>query len=438
MAVVVGVIAKAVSHALGLSVAQAGVLDATTTSVPVVGQHIVSGGRHLPTKVLERPPHAMPPATWQLHGDRSLPGPLAREDVDKFFDDGFLFLPNFYDADALKDVESDVGKMIDNLAKRCYKAGKVKDTYADLDWTSRLLRLRQDFADAPVVLIKGGVLPVSLAKMFSDSRILDIAQQLGVGPDVALNPAWNLRGKMPKHEETVVPWHQDNSYWEPRIWDEEVLTVWFSLVDATVENGCLQMVKGAHKSGKTATHTVVTTTSTWYTEVDEHTIASELLGKDDLGSEKVTVEAKAGSILIFPGTTPHRSLNNVTNGIRWSSDFRLHRKQAARPGKSILDWFYGLKDSLLLREDPKVDPSFQPDFSQWANMDRTELQDEQKKGDDAAAPKENFDPIIIGPWMDLWDIEEDVRGIPNPHVDSYLQTDASTRDVNGYIKQGNW
>jgi len=53
---------------------QAGVLDATTTSVPVVGQHIVSGGRHLPTKVLERPPHAMPPATWQLHGDRSLPG----------------------------------------------------------------------------------------------------------------------------------------------------------------------------------------------------------------------------------------------------------------------------------------------------------------------------------------------------------------------------
>ena len=63
---------------------------------------------------------------------------------------------------------------------------------------------------------------MSLQKMFSCDRILDIAAQLGVGPEIALNPAWNLRGKMPSHEETVVPWHQDNSYWEPRIWDEQV------------------------------------------------------------------------------------------------------------------------------------------------------------------------------------------------------------------------
>lgn len=25
----------------------------------------------------------------------------------------------------------------------------------------------------------------------------------------------------------VVPWHQDNSYWEPRIWDEQVLSYSF-------------------------------------------------------------------------------------------------------------------------------------------------------------------------------------------------------------------
>jgi phytanoyl-CoA hydroxylase len=83
--------------------------------------------------------------------------------------------------------------------------------YAGLDWTSRLLRMRQEFPDAPVILIKGGVLPPSLQAIFADDRILDVAAQLGVGPDVALNAAWNLRGKMPAHEETVVPWHQDNS-----------------------------------------------------------------------------------------------------------------------------------------------------------------------------------------------------------------------------------
>jgi hypothetical protein len=184
----------------------------------------------------------------------------------------------------------------------------------------------------------------------------------------------------------VVPWHQDNSYWEPRIWDEEVLTVWVSFVDATVENGCMQVIKGAHKKGETANHTIGTTTSTWYTETTEERIAAELLDKapNQLvdGVDIVTVEAKAGSVLIFPGTTPHRSLNSVSNNIRWSCDFRLHRKTAARAGKTGLDWFYGLKESLLLRADPAVDPDFEADYSEWATQDRTELQD-AAKGDDA-------------------------------------------------------
>jgi len=49
----------------------------------------------------------------------------------------------------------------------------------------------------------------------------------------------------------------------------EVLTVWVALVDATPENGCMQMVKGGHASGKTGSHTIGTTTSTWYTELGE-------------------------------------------------------------------------------------------------------------------------------------------------------------------------
>ncbi len=71
--------------------------------------------------------------------------------------------------------------------------------------------MRQDFPDAPVILVKGGVLPFALQKLFAASEILDVAAQLGVGPEIALNPAWNLRAKMPSHEETVVPWHQDNT-----------------------------------------------------------------------------------------------------------------------------------------------------------------------------------------------------------------------------------
>jgi len=368
-------------------------------------------------------------------------GPLTKAQLESFFRDGYLFIEEFYAKDDLEMCKEDVTGMIDKLAKRLYKAGKIKDLYDDLDWTQRLLKMRADFSDAPIVLIKGGILPVSMQKMFSEQRILDIAEQLGIGPEISLNPAWNLRGKMPAHEETVVPWHQDNSYWEPRVWDEKVLTVWCALVDAFPENGCMQMVKGGHISGKTADHTIGSTTSTWYTELTEETVAKQLFDKENLADDdKVTIPAKAGSILIFPGITPHRSLNSSSDKIRWSFDFRIHNKSAKRPGKTPDDWFYGLKDSLVIR-DPS-DPNFTPDWNSWATIDRTDVQDAVIGGEKL---QETFDPVITGPWMDLWDIEADVRknkegtgSRPNMHTARYLESDESTRDVQKYIDDGNW
>ena len=61
-----------------------------------------------------------------------------------------------------------------------------------------------------------------------------------------------------------------------RIWDEHVITVWVSLVDANIENGCIQFVKGGHMSGKTARHTIGTTTRTWYTELAVDDMKSDL------------------------------------------------------------------------------------------------------------------------------------------------------------------
>ena len=85
------------------------------------------------------------------------------------------------------------------------------------------------------------------------------------------------------------------------------------------------MVRKAHASGETAKHTIGTTTSTWYTELTEEEVAQQLLGKPHLENDidVDTIEAPAGSIIIFPGTTPHRSLNSVSDEIRWSCDFRL-------------------------------------------------------------------------------------------------------------------
>lgn len=71
-------------------------------------------------------------------------------------------------------------------------------------------RLEQQSAGANVCLHKHGVLPPSVQRLWSDKRLVDIAQQLLGGPqvDVAGHPVWNLRVKVPGAEAAVVPWHQ--------------------------------------------------------------------------------------------------------------------------------------------------------------------------------------------------------------------------------------
>ena len=45
------------------------------------------------------------------------------------------------------------------------------------------------------------------------------------------------------------------------------------------------------------------------------------------------------------------------------------------------------------------DPHFTPDFTGWATVDRSEVQEAAVEGDDVALEhKESFDPVIVGPW----------------------------------------
>lgn len=63
-------------------------------AIPVVGMHQVVGSKlHRPTKLIERPPHQMPPATWHLSPDLEAKGPLDRAQLEQFYRDGFLFIP---------------------------------------------------------------------------------------------------------------------------------------------------------------------------------------------------------------------------------------------------------------------------------------------------------------------------------------------------------
>ena len=119
--------------------------------------------------------------------------------------------------------------------------------------------------------------------------------------------------------------HQDSTYiyTEP----ESCVGFWFALEDATTENGCMQFIPGGHKlplkkrnyrgsDGKLVTETLDDTP--WPEE------------------QKVPVEAKAGTLVIFNGRAPHMSDANRSSKSRHAYTLHVIDRNCRYPAENWL------------------------------------------------------------------------------------------------------
>ena len=264
-------------------------------------------------------------ADWQLRMDAALarPGPLSSGEIRAYFEDGFVHVASVLDAAFVEMLRADVDQKQMDFASSLLAEGKLSGTeakWAEVPWDEKLLRMQEEYADASVLFAKNGKLTPAFQKLYTHEKVVAIAKQLGVpaaGDDgrLAIHPAWNLRGKMPMHGETEVPWHQDNSYWEPRLWSQQIFTAWVPLVDATPANGCMEYVRGSHKKGQTVTHTCCLG-NTWYTETSLDDVAAQL----GLPGTSVWQEAS-------PTRALFRSLRRSCRRTRFSFSFRDRRRR---------------------------------------------------------------------------------------------------------------
>jgi hypothetical protein len=96
----------------------------------------------------------------------------------------------------------------------------------------------------------------------------------------------------PSHRGTVLPYHQDaGGQWgldrNPQI------TIWTALDEATVANGCMQVIPGSHKHGL-------------FSE-QGHTITPEQEAQYARDEDSVYLEAKAGEAILLDNLLLHRS-----------------------------------------------------------------------------------------------------------------------------------
>ncbi len=105
--------------------------------------------------------------------------------------------------------------------------------------------------------------------------------------------------------------HQDSTYiyTEP----ESCVGFWFALEDATIENGCMEFIPGAHKGPLRARN---------YRRADGSLVTEVLDATPWPEDQRVPVEARAGSLVIFDGRTPHLSAANRSSKSRHA--YTLH------------------------------------------------------------------------------------------------------------------
>ena len=143
-------------------------------------------------------------------------------------------------------------------------------------------------------------------------------------------------------------WHQDEAFIPTR--DRSMTGVWIALDKATVDNGCLWVIPGSHKSG------VLWPGRAHSNPEFDHT--EEAFGYPFSEDEAIPVELEPGSILFFNGYLLHKSNKNVTeSGSRRS--YVCHYMSA----ESLLPWSGGVlphapedyRDIVLVAgEDPYV------------------------------------------------------------------------------------
>jgi hypothetical protein len=98
----------------------------------------------------------------------------------------------------------------------------------------------------------------------------------------------------PAHKGTLLPWHQDR--WV-HLDKDPLITVWTALDPATIQNGCVQVIPGSHKSLLNPSH------------------PSGFLSKEQAQSlenhpDAVFLELKAGEVVLLHNWTLHRSDTN--------------------------------------------------------------------------------------------------------------------------------
>ncbi len=252
---------------------------------------------------------------------------LDQSQIEAFDRQGYLVVEDVLDTKVLDAVREEYAALLDRLYTGWRAEGRVGAPVTG-DFQGKLLtayRAGCDWFQPMDISLPGDVIKAdtpfhfgpAVFDMVTAPRLLDLVEDL-IGPEITSNPIQHVRIKPPatdlragevRAHITATDWHQDRAVALQEADGTQMVTVWLAVTDATIENGCLQVLP-KRPAQKMLPHCPKTQTAIADGFVDE--------------ACAVPLPVRAGGAVIFHPLTPHASLVNRTDGIRWSFDLRYH------------------------------------------------------------------------------------------------------------------
>lgn len=258
---------------------------------------------------------------------------LTTEQIARMQHEGYVVVEDLLDPERdLKPIIDEYAGVLDRFAADLFAAGRTASTYTDLPFSDRLTRIyaesgKVDSQYFDFSLPQTGVThetpfwagPAVFA-VLRHPAILDAIESL-IGPEIYANPVQHVRMKPPEHltpkdpttglpQLGASPWHQDNGVVTEDADETDIITVWFPLTEATLENGCLAVVPRRAEQ-ELLTHCP----SGLGLHIPEQLFPVE---------EAVPLPMRPGSVLFMHRLTPHSSFSNHSDHVRWSFDLRYN------------------------------------------------------------------------------------------------------------------
>ncbi|MBL8383198.1 MAG: phytanoyl-CoA dioxygenase family protein [Burkholderiales bacterium] len=224
---------------------------------------------------------------------------LTPEQIDAYRRDGFLVFPDLVAPAEVAVLRDEVERLWDVEAEGTVREGARRAPKS-------MFRLHE--AD-------GANASAPFRALSRSPRVLGVAQQLLGADDLYLHHSKvNVKAAI---EGSVWPWHQDFGAWNlDGIERPDMATYMVMLDDATELSGCLYMLPGSHRWGRTEAYLDTSTAyRLWSVRHDE------LIRRMRESPPPVAVTGRAGTCAIFHCNLMHASGHNLSMGDRWQAYF---------------------------------------------------------------------------------------------------------------------